>query len=152
MNSNILISFTLLVIFIASPIFGRPEPNPCRNRGSLDRIQKRIDGMRGMAGDQFDKGKKAQSLSDYKELSKEVDDLDKEVQQAQTAKDNADAAVTAAQPNPPQNLLDDQQREDANLKLKTALRDAKMKDRDLVKQRAGLQATNYRINIQLSFH
>lgn len=94
--------------------------------------------MRGMAGDQFDKGKKAQSLSDYKELSKEVDDLDKEVQQAQTAKDNADAAVTAAQPNPPQNLLDDQQREDANLKLKTALRDAKMKDRDLVKQRAGL--------------
>lgn len=94
--------------------------------------------MRGTARKQFADGKIAQSRSDYQELKKEVEDLDKEVQQAQTAKDAADAAVTAAQPNPGRDLLDTQQREDANLNLKTALRDAKKKDRDLVKQRAGL--------------
>lgn len=144
MKSSIFLLFAVMVVFVASPISGRPKPNPCLAtiRSLQDRLQKRINDIRNNVGRRstrdFEDGKKAQSAADFKELDDEVKKLDTEVDQAQKELDTAKANVAAGGANPSQALKDAQTKAEENLRLKTALRDAKMKDRDLVKGRAGL--------------
>lgn len=118
MGLNSLVLFVLLAIFVASPIYGRPQPNPCLS--AIRRLESRFRELEEAAKirtnsspttarpmntnmkNNFEKGRKQQAKAEYDRLVQELKTAEDEYKTADDARliaiQNV-AAATAVDPN-----------------------------------------------------
>lgn len=119
MGLNSLVLFVLLAIFIASPIYGRPQPNPCLS--AIRRLESRFQELEKAARmrtnssptttarpmntnmeNNFEKGRKQQARAEYDRLVQDLKTAEDEYKTADDARlvavQNV-ATATAVDPN-----------------------------------------------------